>query len=235
MIALLAIFSFSLSAQDLNLQGAWQRTLAEGETAVTQVLLFSGNYFSWTEYRSADGAFGYTKGGSWQTDGNGLAVLYEFNSADTTQVGQRESWGVQTKASSLQLILPGGEATGWSALDQGISTDLTGPWLFSGRLRDGEISRRDTDQPRKTMKLLTGSRFQWIAYHTGTGRFLGTGGGTYEAVDGTYTEHIGFFSRDDSRVGADLSFSYEIKDGEWHHSGKSSKGDPMYEVWARRE
>jgi len=35
--------------------------------------------------------------------------------------------------------------------------------IFSGSKRDGEIQARDTDQPRKTMKILSGTRFQWIA------------------------------------------------------------------------
>lgn len=57
-------------------------------------------------------------------------------------------------------------------------------------------------------------------------------GGTYSAVKGIYTENITFFSRDNSRVGAELSFEFAVKNGDWHHSGKSSKGDPIYEIWS---
>ena len=39
---------------------------------------------------------------------------------------------------------------------------------------------------------------------------------------------------DDSRVGAKLVFAYGIKEGYWHHTGKNSKGEPMYEIWAKR-
>ena len=85
------------------------------------------------------------------------------------------------------------------------------------------------------MKILSGTRFQWIAYNVETKQFMGTGGGTYTTVDGKYTENIEFFSRDDNRVGASLEFNYKLKEGKWHHSGKSSKGDPMYEVWSRRD
>ena len=80
------------------------------------------------------------------------------------------------------------------------------------RKRDGEIVKRDTSGPRKTMKILSGTRFQWIAYNTETKAFMGTGGGTYTTLDGKYTENIGFFSRDDSRVGASLQFDYELKE-----------------------
>ena len=124
------------------------------------------------------------------------------------------------------------------SIDQGIESPIKGAWLFAGRKRNGEGDIQmleTTDRPRKTMKLLTGTRFQWIAYNTETKRFFGTGGGNYTAEDGKYTENIEFFSRDDARVGASLEFDFDVIDGNWHHSGKSSKGDPMYEVWSLRK
>jgi hypothetical protein len=85
------------------------------------------------------------------------------------------------------------------------------------------------------MKILSGTRFQWIAYNVDTKEFFGTGGGTYTTSGGKYTESIDFFSRDNSRVGARLEFDFILDDGDWHHSGKSSKGDPIDEVWSKRE
>jgi hypothetical protein len=64
---------------------------------------------------------------------------------------------------------------------------------------------------------------------------MGTGGGTYTFANGKYTEHIEFFSRDSSRVGAALTFDGKLENGDWHHSGLSSKGDPIYEVWSRKK
>ena len=105
---------------------------------------------------------------------------------------------------------------------------------MSGRKSGDKIQPRNTDQPRKTMKIVSGTRFQWIAYNTETKQFSGTGGGTYVTINGKYTENIEFFSRDDSRVGASLDFDFSLKNGDWHHSGLSSKGAPMYEVWSIR-
>ena len=85
------------------------------------------------------------------------------------------------------------------------------------------------------MKLLSGTRFQWIAYDTETKQFKGTGGGTYTTIDGKYTEMIEFFSKDDTKVGATLPFNYSLEKGKWHHSGKSSKGASIYEIWSIRE
>jgi len=111
---------------------------------------------------------------------------------------------------------------------------LQGKWVMSGRYNNGEFRTRDTNLPRKTMKVLIDGFFQWIAFNTETFRFSGSGGGEYEAVDGKYIEKIQYFSRDDSRVGAELDFNYEVKEGDWYHSGLSSKGNPINEVWTLR-
>ncbi len=87
----------------------------------------------------------------------------------------------------------------------------------------------------KPLKFLKDGRFQWIAYDTDGMQFKGTGGGSYTSKDGVYTENIEYFSRDNSRVGASLQFKYEIKGDDWHHTGNNSKGEPMYEIWARRK
>ena len=85
------------------------------------------------------------------------------------------------------------------------------------------------------MKILSGTRFQWIAYNTETKKFMGTGGGTYTTKNEEYIENIKFFSRNDSKAGLSLKFSYELMNGKWHHSGLSSKGDPIHEIWSIRE
>lgn len=232
-LSLFTLFSFSVQQETTidNFDGGWRQIVGEQ----THILLISGNYFSWTVHKTGSGAFISTKGGSWKMNGRKMMVTYEFDSTDPKLVGTSASWKVKPKGSKLQL--KGAALKGkWEALDQGVASPLSGPWLFSGRKRNGEISRVDmTTRPRKTMKILTGNRFQWIAYNTETGKFHGTGGGSYTAQNGIYTENIEFFSRDDKRVGAKLNFNFEVKDGDWHHSGKSSSGQPMYEFWSRRK
>lgn len=85
------------------------------------------------------------------------------------------------------------------------------------------------------MKFLVDGYFQWIAFNTESLAFFGSGGGTYSATEGTYTEQIEYFSRDNSRVGMALSFQYDQKGKDWYHKGKSSKGNPMHEIWSSRE
>ena len=119
-------------------------------------------------------------------------------------------------------------------VDDGTPGQLANAWLITGRKRDNGM-QTITPGARKTMKILSGTRFQWIAYNSESGQFFGTGGGTYTSENGKYVENIDFFSRDSNRVGASLEFDFELVDGEWHHSGLSSKGSPIYEIWSPRE
>lgn len=224
-----------VKAQKTDLSGSWT-TEANG---INHLLLISGSYFSHTLYGKEDGAFIMTMGGQYSTNDYGQTkATIEFNSQDPSMVGMTHY--VDMKREGDQLRINGTEGVvpaEWKSADMTKeTTPLTGPWLMAGRKnQNGEISRRETDVPRKTMKLLTGTKFQWIAFNTSTGEFFGSGGGSYEAKDGKYVEKIEFFSRDNTRVGAELPFNFEVQGSDWHHSGKSSKGDPMYEVWTKRK
>jgi hypothetical protein len=225
--------ALNINLDDPMPTGAWSRQFTEEGKALTEILLIADGYFSLTRHGSENGAFVMTKGGYYTKAGMFLRGYLEFHSADAEKVGELEEWKLEPKGKELALTMAG-KTTQWKPIDVGQQTPLTGAWLFSGRERDGEIQRRDTNQPRKTMKLLSGTRFQWIAYNTDTGEFFGSGGGEYTAEEGKYVEKIRFFSRDDKRVGAELPFNFDRQDTEWHHSGNSSSGQPMYEVWAMR-
>lgn len=214
--------------------GAWKRELDKDGKMITDMLVFVDGYYSLTTHESGSGAFISTKGGSFSKEGMLLKLNQEFHSVGPEALGTTEEWSLEGKGQSLSIKM-GDEADVWQPVDVGQETPLTGAWLFAGRERNGEMQMRDDmDQPRKTMKMLTGSRFQWIAYNTATGEFFGTGGGEYSAEDGQYVEKIRFFSRNNDRVGAELPFQFSTEGGQWHHRGQSSSGDPMYEVWARR-
>jgi len=224
-IVLLAfVISYPVSGQNekANFNGAWR--------SVDVVIIFSGNFFSYALFETESKSFEGTYGGAWSYENQMLNLFMEYNTFDNTVVGQKID--KQAKINADNLIIEGHEFT---RIDNGLPGALEGAWLFSGRKRDGEIQTRDTDQPRKTMKILSGTRFQWIAYNVETGAFSGTGGGTYSTIDNQYTEIIDFFSRDSSRVGASLTFNYELIDGVWNHSGLNSRGEPLYEFWSPRE
>lgn len=200
--------------------GAWQKQNADTK----EVLIFQDNYFSHTVFSPT--AFISTRGGVYRYDNGKLVMNIEFDTKNKDAVGSKEEAVFTIDANGK------GQWQGnWTRLDKGVG-DLAGNWRITGRKQNDEMGQIRRG-PRKTIKLLSGTRFQWAAINTETGEFFGTGGGTYTFKDGKYTEHIDFFSRDNSRVGASLSFDGSVKGNEWHHSGKSSQGAPIYEIWTR--
>lgn len=233
-IILALLFSLVLNLINAqSLQGAWESNTKINNANVTlkNVTIFSSDHWSTAVFDSNTGFFYTTKGGNYKLDGNTLTQNIEFDSSNTDAVGKTVTTQITITAASFAVM---GSDLKYTRIDDGSPGDLAGAWLISGRKRDGEIQSRDTNRPRKTMKILSGTRFQWIAYNTETKEFLGSGGGTYITANGKYTEEIGFFSRDNSRVGASLQFDYKLENGDWHHSGLSSKGQPIYEIWSLR-
>lgn len=219
-ISTFLLFGLNLNAQK-NIQGAWKSDQG--------VLILAGDYFAFTAYSKT--AFEYTYGGAWTNENGKMIFSYEFNTKDSTAVGTKYQATLEINGKTMVL-----DGITYTHIDDGTPGKLSGAWLFSNRIRNGKLGTpRSAENPRKTLKILSGTRFQWIAYNVDTKQFMGTGGGTYTTIDGKYTENIDFFSRDNSRVGASLVFDFEIKGNEWHHQGLSSKGDPIYEIWSRRK
>lgn len=224
---LLSLFTPTESIDTQTLSGAWETTRPDGTKGAW---IFADDHFAVSWYKENPAEFISTAGGNWSlTDSGEIELLWEFNTQNKELVGKSQNFPYQLEANTLTLA-----NEKWKQVDDGSPGALNGAWLITGRERNGEMTSM-TPGARKTMKILSGTRFQWIAYNSETGEFFGTGGGKYTSEGGKYTEHIDFFSRDNSRVGASLDFDYELKEGKWHHSGKSSKGDPVYEIWSDRK
>ncbi|MBP0905718.1 membrane or secreted protein [Mariniflexile gromovii] len=232
-ITLLIVTLFSLGSQAQNPIGAWESfSTSESGDKLKNVVIIADGYQVMTTYNATTGKFISTNGGSWQLDGDMVTGKAEFDTANPELVGKEIKFKVKISDNNIEIVNSGMK---FQRIDSGTPGKLQGAWLMSGRIRDGKTELRNTSGPRKTMKILSGTRFQWIAYNTETKQFMGTGGGTYTTINGEYTENIEFFSRDDSKAGLSLKFNYELIDGNWHHSGLSSKGDPIHEIWSLRE
>ncbi|HYF70868.1 MAG TPA: membrane or secreted protein [Ohtaekwangia sp.] len=216
-----------VTAQDLA--GAWKWE-ANGQQAS---LIFTAKHFVLTYYDLETKKFESTRGGAYRIAGGQLLLIDEFNTKQPEQVSKEQRNEFSVKGNKL-VVTTGGEKKEWGRVDNGTPGKLSGAWLITGRMVNGE-QQKITPGARRTMKILSGTRFQWIAYNEETKEFFGTGGGTYTTDKGKYTESIEFFSRDASRVGMQLSFDFALEDGNWRHKGFSSKGDPIDEVWTRRE
>ncbi|WP_339609321.1 hypothetical protein [uncultured Planktosalinus sp.] len=217
-----------------SLEGSWQLTHENGEmlTKNEVIAIYQDGYFAVGAKEAATNTFLYAYGGDYNFKGRSYSETQDFNTRSPQRIGKTMDFKVTLKDDQLELS-SGGHTQTWQR--RSLKTDaLTGNWVITGRERDGKINTM-TPGDRRTIKILSGGRFQWVAFNSATKEFSGTGGGTYSANNGTYTEYITFFSRDDSRVGASLQFQYEVKEGQWHHKGNSSKGDPLYEIWSPYE
>ena len=196
------------------------------------VLMLSANYVIHTAYETNPPHFLGTSGGFYQMNEDSLQITLEFNDDFAHLESTQFAWSYGY--SDGKLILNGNEDLPF-VMEPQLEQELDGAWLFATRGPDTGQDRRGDETPRKTLKFLRDGYFQWIAYNTDTFEFFGAGGGRYAAIDGTYTEVIQFFSRDNSRVGAELQFDFERIGTDWHHKGLNSKGEPLYEIWSLRE
>ena len=196
-----------------------------------EVRIYSDKFFTVVRYDD-NNIFISTSGGIYSTE-NGYYELLEYNSLDSSLVGDTLFYSnVNIEAINGKEFLKIDDKTFSKNIEE---SQLSGSWLMSGIERRGEMRMRDVTKPRKTMKILAGNRFQWISYDISNKGFYGSGGGTYSTKNGKYVENIEFFSRDKETVGKSLEFDFEIKEGDWHHRGFSSKGDPKYEIWTKRK
>ncbi len=229
---LLCLLTLALSAArrpaQPALDGAWRTTDAAGATVMLTII---DNYLMQTTYEP--NRFISTRGGACQQTGNQLKLTVEFDTQDSSRVGQTEPWQMALKAETLTLSGPSGRRVFARVDGPSGQTPMAGLWRITGRANEaGQLTTMQRGA-RKTIKLLTGSQFQWAAINPQTKQFSGTGGGTYTFKDGQYTETIDFFSRDNSRVGRSLTFGAAVNGNEWRHTGQSSTGGNVDEVWTR--
>ncbi|MDQ3279219.1 MAG: membrane or secreted protein [Bacteroidota bacterium] len=225
-VGLLVAFRAPVAADDM-LTGAWQ--LQKG--GEQQVLLFQDGYVTHTTFDKAGRRFIQTRGGTYALQPGKLTVSLEFDTKDKEKVGTTATYAYAVQQGQLNTAVSGADET-WQRIDSG-KEGLSGLWEITARKGENGLTPIHRTGTRKTIKILSGMRFQWAAIDPGTKSFMGTGGGTYSFKDGKYTENIEFFSRDSSRVGNSLSFDGKLENGDWHHSGLSSRGEPIYEVWSR--
>ena len=225
------LFFGIISAQEID--GAWKLIEMDGEKITDRevIRIYQDGYFAHGSKKIGNNEFLGAAGGEFViSDEETLTETRDFDTQDPDEIGIEHEYNISWEGDNIIEISDGNKTKVWERISED-TDDLTRNWVITGRERNGEMNTM-TPGDRRTIKILSGGRFQWVAFNSATKEFSGTGGGTYTADDGKYTENIEFFSRDNSRVGASLSFDYEVKDGKWHHKGKSSKGDPIYEIWS---
>lgn len=212
------------------LAGAWQSDQGNEHA----VVLIQDGYLTYTAF--TDRSFLFSLGGPFKDNAGILDLKVEFDSR-SSQDDSNPLLNLKVPFSVNDGVLRAdiqGSTVAFKQIDHS-DAPLAGVWQITDRLENDKLIPIQRSGTRKTLKMLTGTRFQWFAIDPATRLFAGTGGGTYTFKDGKYTENILFFSRDNSRVGASLVFDGRLEDGKWHHSGLSSTGNEIYEVWGKSQ
>jgi hypothetical protein len=228
MLLLVTAFEKDAAFQE-SVQGAWQRQ----DGTMKQVVIIQDDYFSLTAYDQVNRKFNGTYGGTLSVSSNALHANIEFDTQNKDQVGQHKHYNFQLVDKNKLKMNISGQDLEWVRLDEG-KTGLAGNWRITARMNNGQLQPMQRSA-RKTLKLLSGTRFQWMAINPETKEFFGTGGGNYTFKDGKYIENIEFFSRDSNRVGATLSFDGSVSGKVWTHKGLSSRGEPIHEEWTKEK
>jgi len=232
-LVILSILLFASTAISQSLEGSWKLIEENGKKVSDKevIRIYQDNYFAEGAKKVDSNEFLWALGGEFTNDD--YTTTQDFNTRFPEMIGETQDPKLSFQDDDKLQIKNATDLQVWERISNA-ENDLNGNWVITGRKRNGNLNKMKPGD-RRTIKILSGDRFQWVAFNSATKEFSGTGGGTYSAENGKYTENIEFFSKDDSRVGASLGFNYEVKDGEWHHSGKSSKGDPIYEIWSPYE
>lgn len=207
--------------------GAW----VYGPDANKVLMICTDKIFAVSNYDLPGKRFLNSYGGTWRVEGDKIIKKIEWNSADTTQVGKEMVEQVQITPTRLVI-----KKESWNRLDDGTPGALQGAWIITGNYKNDSVSKRANPfYPRRTMKVLSGKYFQWIAYNVATKSFMNASGGTYTTNNGKYTENIEFFTKTKESIGKNLVFDYSFVNGDWRHKGQKSTGGAMDECWSKRE
>jgi hypothetical protein len=232
----ITFFTTRILAQTSTISGAWESKDASGNTLT---MICSDKYLMFAVYDLSQKKYVKSGGGTYQlsvaSGKNILSYKRDFNTEDSTVVGLTVANFYTTDKNDLSLS-EGPLAGNWNRIDESKSPKtMNATWRI--KAREGSDFKMQTilKGSRKTLKILSGRRFQWAAFNTDTHQFFGTGGGTYTVKDGKYTENIEFFSRDNKRVGASLTFDCVVNGKDWTHAGQSSMGTRVHEIWEKEE
>lgn len=212
-----------------TLLGSWEMQ-PDGNSGQRAVMIATENYLSISVFEK--NIYIRTYGGIYEINDARLTLKVEFNDKNPENIGTKITYNFTRK--NNEFTIENQAKTTWKRIDEGKDA-LSGNWRISARAgQDGQMTEMKRTA-RKTLKICSETRFQWFAINPETKEFFGTGGGTYELKDGKYTEKLEFFSRDNSRVGASLTFDAKVEGDKWQHSGKSSKGDAVNEIWGKEK
>ena len=223
-----------MHSQTLN--GAW-RLIEQNNGPVNHevIKLFSNSYFTSASYYKNSGEFIEAQGGIYVLDMLSYKEHVQIDSKEPEHSGTTIEYKATLKEDRLTLTnLHTGVTELWQKFDDANNYEMSFCWRIHQKKDESEGDWRTIEYaPRKTLKMLTNSRYQVLALNSETGKFVGSSGGTWTKKGDAYTENIEFFSKDKKNAGRTLKFIRSYEKGIWLHTGKETRGGLMMEKWVR--
>jgi hypothetical protein len=236
LILTVAILLNTLQVFTQTLNGAWRLVEVDDMPVDKEIIkLYSNSYFTYSAYDKATGEFFAAKGGLYNLDHLSYEEHLEIDSEEPKHSGTTIIYKATIKDDSLFITnLKTGEKQRWLKFDEADNYEVSFCWRIHKKKDEGDESWRTIEYaPRKTLKMVTNSRYQVLAFNSKTGKFVGSSGGHWTGSGDNYIENIEFFSKDQSNVGRSLKFKRTFEEGLWLHTGKTTKGEIMLEKWHR--
>src|SRR6187397_2427877 len=153
------------SSVQTSLTGAWNAK----NGSIDHTLVFQDGYFSYSIYDKANRKFIRTWGGTFSEAGGQAHANIEFDTESKDNVGGHKHFAATVNGNTLNFD-GGAGVNSMTRIDDG-NTNLAGTWRITGRMRDGSIQPIEKSA-RKTLKILSSTRFQWMAINTETKEFF---------------------------------------------------------------
>lgn len=233
-LIIIILFSSGMNSQILN--GAWRMVEKNEELIAHEAIkLFSNTYFTYSAYDKATGEFIEATGGTYTLNKLSYKEHLDIDSNEPENSGQTLEYLNALVGDTLTLTnLRTGDKEKWVKFDNADNYQMAFCWRIHRKKDEGDKEWRTIEyRPRKTLKMITNSRYQVLALNSETGQFVGSSGGTWTGEGSTYIENVEFFSKDQSNVGRSLEFIRTFENGLWFHTGKTTKGEEMMEYWHR--
>jgi hypothetical protein len=230
----LSLSVFTAVSQTLN--GAWRLTEQNNMPTTYEVIkLYSNSYFTYASYNKETGEFLEAKAGMYTLKNLSYKEHLEIDSSKPENSGTSNEYHIKLNGKKMIIThLKSGEEEVWEKFDEADNYKMASCWRIHKKKDEGDTDWRTIEYaPRKTLKMITNSRYQVIALNSETGQFVGSSGGNWSSTADVYIENVEFFSKNQKNVGRSLHFNRNYEDGIWLHSGKNTKGELMMEEWIR--
>ncbi|MEO0897363.1 MAG: hypothetical protein AAFY71_13235 [Bacteroidota bacterium] len=232
------------SESEQALRGAWTMVQKDGvsndELAIQMVKILSDGHFMFAFYNSETQQFFSAGGGTYSYANGQYTENIDFHTIDPALAGTSVTFSCKLDGDKW---VHQGNTNGtpineiFQRVDKGSGSDLSGTWKQEFNV-DAAGKRLKLKKHHKKLKILSGTRFQWVEYNSKKGKFISCGGGTYTLANQAYEEKLEFFSTDSTQVGKAFQFECKQAGDEWIHKEKALRGAKplgVDEVWSRSD